>query len=117
MKRVILYFMGFVFVMSLSCVQIKTSDACKQQISACLAKCDPDVNARERKLGQVGGRHRSTMTTCEKMCMSCSNQKTASPPPPSSPTGAASIASPNAVSLPPGIQVHPQSDAGDVPTP
>jgi hypothetical protein len=98
----------------LACHPIAPSDTCKQQISACLARCNPEPDSPDRVVVAAKGQHTpNTMSTCEQICMSCSVPKVSTSGAPSAtPTGASQPIPEGVVSLPDGALSKTAPDAG-----
>jgi hypothetical protein len=97
----------------LACHPVVPSETCKRQMSACLAKCNPELDGPNR---QASNNLRNTMTTCEKACMTCSGtSSSASPPPVPTPTGTVPEVPPGAIAPPPGVAPGERPDAGPGP--
>ena len=62
----------------ISCHPVVPSETCKQQMSACLAKCDPESNALDQQPTRAKNQ-RVSITQCESACMTC--RTTPAPPP------------------------------------
>ena len=102
---------GVAFI--LGCHPTVPSDACKQQMSACLAKCNPD---RDNRTTPDSATPRDNRTLCERQCETCQMPTTqAAPQTGHSATGAAASIPPGAISTPDGILLKTKPDAGVAP--